>query len=44
MYFQNIANVHTMSVDFLSILEYMGVDARITQYKRKFALFVYNKF
>ena len=31
----------TLCVDFLTILEPMGVDARITRYKRKFALFVY---
>lgn len=34
-----MANVHTMSVDFLRILAYMGVEARIIQYKWKFALF-----
>ena len=35
-----MANVHTVSVDFLHILEPMGVEARIIQYKRKFALFI----
>lgn len=30
----------TRCVDFLLVLEYMGVDARKCQYKRKFALFV----
>ena len=34
MYFRNIANVHTVSVDFLHILEYMGVEARIYQYDK----------
>lgn len=39
MYFLNIANVHTVSVDFLRILEYMGVEARIGQYKAKVRTF-----
>ena len=30
--FPNIADVRTMSVDFLHILEVMGVQARIDQY------------
>ena len=29
-----MANVHTMSVDFLHVLEVMGVEARIAQYDK----------
>ena len=32
--FPNMANVHTVSVDFLHILETMGVEARIYQYNQ----------
>ena len=37
-----MVNVHTIRVDFPHILAYMGVEARIIQYIRKFALFYYN--
>ncbi len=34
MYVRNIANVRTMSVNFLHILAYMGVVAREKQYNK----------
>ena len=40
---RNIANVHTMSVDFLRILAHMGVEARENQYdKSESSHFLYN--
>ena len=39
--FLNIANVHTIGVDFLHILETMGVEARIYQHNRSSHFFIY---
>ena len=35
MTFRNNANVHAVSVNFLHILEVMGVQARIYQYNKR---------
>lgn len=41
--FLNIVNVHTVSVDFLRILDAMGVEARTTQYdKSESSHFLFN--